>query len=204
VEFHAQALSRQYGLSPHSAMVGRTMNRTTHGFLLIFTVFTILSCAHQANTTADQVAANTEIEALEYQPGTWVSGPKMGNRYEGEYHLRGNLSGRNITYYQLVFLKSREIIKGPAFYKKSFDREGNELPMVVIKRQAWPYETFTEVIGVRLTRENLTQGSEQGLKVSIVGRGDRPVVIVPPFYVTGFLNKVDEITKEPRRPRRKA
>lgn len=179
------------------------MNRTIHGLLLTLSVITVLSCAHQANTTADEVADNTEIEALEYQPGTWVSGPKMGNRYEGEYHLRGNLSGRNITYYQLVFLKSREIIKGPAFYKKSLDRDGNELPMVVIKRQAWPYETFTEVIGVRLTRDNLTQGSEEGLKVSIVGRGDRPVVIVPPFYVTGFLKKVDEITKEPRRPRRR-
>jgi len=149
------------------------------------------------------VAANTDIEALEYQPGTWVSGPKMGNRYEGEYHLRGNLSGRNISYYQLVFLKSREIIKGPAFYKQSFGRDGEELPMVVIKRQAWPYETFTEVVGVRLTRADLTKASDEGLKINIVGRGDEPVVIVPPYYVTGFLIKVDEITKEPRRPRRK-
>ena len=177
------------------------MNRTLHVSILLFSAFLLISCAHKANTNADQVAANTEIEALEYQPGTWVSGPKMGNRYEGEYHLRGNLSGRNITYYQLVFLKSREIIKGPAFYKKSYGRDGEELPMVVIKRQAWPYETFTEVIGVRLTREELSQASEEGLKVNIVGRGDEPVVIVPPFYVAGFLMKVDEITKEPRRPR---
>ena len=179
------------------------MNRTLHVFLLLFSVFAVLSCAHTGNTTADQVAANTDIEALEYQPGTWVSGPKMGNRYEGEYHLRGNLSGRNISYYQLVFLKSREIIKGPAFYKQSFGRDGEELPMVVIKRQAWPYETFTEVVGVRLTRADLTKASDEGLKINIVGRGDEPVVIVPPYYVTGFLIKVDEITKEPRRPRRK-
>jgi hypothetical protein len=195
---------RQQAFSPqHSRMVGKTMNRTLHVFFLIISLVAGLSCAHKANTTADQVAANTEIEALEYQPGTWVSGPKMGNRFEGEYHLRGNLSGRNISYYQLVFLKSREILKGPAFYKRSFDRDGEELPMVVIKRQAWPYETFTEVIGVRLTRENLTKASEEGLKVNIVGRGDEPVVIVPPYYVSGFLMKVDEITKEPRRPRRK-
>jgi hypothetical protein len=182
-------------------MVGKTMNRTLYILLLIFTVLAVLSCAHKGNTTAEQVEANTEIEALEYQPGTWVSGPKMGNRFEGEYHLRGNLSGRSITYYQLVFLKSREIIKGPAFYKKTFNRDGEELPMVVIKRQAWPYETFTEVIGVRLTREDLAKASDEGLRVSIVGRGDMPVVIVPPFYVTGFLKKVDAITKEPRRPR---
>ena len=177
------------------------MNRPAYVLLLIFTVMVILSCAHKANTTADQVAANTDIEQLEYQPGTWLSGPKMGNRFEGEYHLRGNLSGRNINYYQLVFLKSREIIKGPAFYKKSFDTNGQELPMVVIKRQAWPYETFTEVIGVRLTRERLTEASTEGLTVKFVGRGDRPVVEVPAFYVAGFLKKVDEITKEPRRPR---
>ena len=75
--------------------------------------------------------------------------------------------------------------------------------MIVIKRQAWPYDTFTEVIGVRLTREDLTQASDEGLKVNIVGRGDEPVVIVPPYYVTGFLMKVDAITQEPRRPRRK-
>ena len=177
------------------------MNRTTLGFMLLFTVSAIFSCAHKANTTAEEVAANTDIEQLEYQPGTWVSGPKMGNRFEGEYHLRGNLSGRNISYYQLVFLKSREIIKGPAFYKRSFDRDGQELPMVVIKRQAWPYETFTEVIGVRLTGEELNAATDSGLRIKIVGRGDAPVVIVPPFYVTGFLNKVDTITKEPRRPR---
>lgn len=179
------------------------MIRIRYVLSLILTALATLSCAHTTNTTAEQVAANTEIEALEYQPGTWVSGPKMGNRYEGEYHLRGNLSGRNISFYQLVFLKSREIIKGPAFYKKSFDRDGNELPMIVIKRQAWPYDTFTEVIGVRLTREDLTQASDEGLKVNIVGRGDEPVVIVPPYYVTGFLMKVDAITQEPRRPRRK-
>ncbi len=59
------------------------------------------------------------------------------------------------------------------------------------------------MIGVRLTREDLTKASDEGLRISIVGRGDRPVVIVPPFYVTGFLKKVDEITKEPRRPRRR-
>ena len=184
-------------------MVGETMNRTAYVLLLIFNMLAVVSCAHKSNTTAEQVAANTDIEQLEYQPGTWVSGPKMGNRFEGEYHLRGNLSGRNITYYQLVFLKSRDIKKGQAFYKKSFNRDGQELPMIVIKRQAWPYETFTEVIGVRLTREDLAKASDEGLRINIVGRGDRPVVIVPPFYVTGFLKKVDAITKEPRRPRTK-
>ena len=57
------------------------MNRIRYVLSLILTALTVLSCTHTTNTTAEQVAANTEIEALEYQPGTWVSGPKMGNRY---------------------------------------------------------------------------------------------------------------------------
>lgn len=180
---------------------GETMNRLSYVISFLFAVSTLFSCAHETNSTAEEVAANTLIERQEYQPGPWVSGPKVGNRYEGEYHLRGYLSGRTISFYELVFLKSREALRGEAFFFKSFDEEGNELPVIVIRRQAWPYETFTEVVGVRLTREALIKATGDGLTVKIVGRRDKPVVKVPAFYVTGFLNKVDTVTKEPKRPR---
>ncbi len=37
------------------------MNRTLHVFLLLFSVVAGLSCAHTANTTADQVAGGAAI-----------------------------------------------------------------------------------------------------------------------------------------------
>ncbi len=168
--------------------------------LLILNGLALISCAHNANITAEEVAANTQIEQQEYQPGTWLSGPKVGNRYEGEYHLRGYLSGRTISFYELVFLKSREALRGEAFFFESYDKNGKKLPIIIIRREAWPYEMFTEVVGIRLNRDALTEASKEGLTVKIVGRRDNPVVKIPAFYVSGFLNKADEITKEPKRP----
>lgn len=174
------------------------MNRIYSLLLLTFTVMALLSCAHgPINTTAEEVAANTQVhqEGLRREP--WVSGPKMGSSFEGEYYLRGNLTGRNINYYQLVYARSREITRGGAFYNKTFDKDGQELPMVVIRRQAWPYEEWKEEIGIRLTRDALGEAEKEGLTIKIVGRRDSPVVEVPAFYVTGFLSKVDQLFKQP-------
>ena len=177
------------------------MKQMSYFLLLLCNVLALGSCSHTTNTTAEQVADNTQIEQQEYQPGTWLAGPKIGNRYDGEYHLRGYLSGRSITFYEMVFLKSREALRGEAFFYKSFDKDGKQLPIIIIRREAWPYETFTEVVGVRLTRDALNEASNDGLTVKIVGRRDSPVVKIPAFYVTGFLTKVQAITREPKRPR---
>ena len=174
------------------------MNRMYYVLLLIFSLFMVVSCAQQPlNTTAAQVEGNTQIETEEHRQNTWVSGPKLGDMFEGEYSLRGNLSGGSISYYELLFLKSRDVKRGEAFYSKSFDNTGQELPVVVISRKAWPHEYMTEVIGVRLTREALTKASKEGLTIHVEGRRDKPVVELPAFYVAGFLKKVDEIVKEP-------
>ena len=174
------------------------MNRMYYVLLLIISLCMVISCAQQPlNTTAAQVEGNTQIETDEYQQHTWVSGPKLGDMFDGEYSLRGNFSGGSISYYELLFRKSRDAKRGEAFYNKSFDKDGQELTVVPISRKAWPYEFMTEVIGVRLSREALSKASKEGLTIHIEGRGDKPVVQLPAFYVEGFLKKVDEIAKEP-------
>ena len=173
------------------------MNRMYFVLLLILNLTMVVSCAQQPLTTAAQVENNTQMETDEYQQHTWVSGPKLGDMFDGQYSLRGNFSGGNISYYELLFLKSRDVKRGEAFYNKGFDKDGQELQVVPISRKAWPYEYMTEVIGVRLTREALTKASTEGLTVQIEGRGDKPVVELPAFYVAGFLKKVDAIAKEP-------
>ena len=110
------------------------MNRMYYVLLLIISLFMVISCAQQPiNTTAAQVEGNTQIETDAFQKDTWVSGPKLGDMFEGEYSLRGNFSGGKISYYELLFLKSRDVKRGEAFYSKSFDKDGQELPVVVIK-----------------------------------------------------------------------
>ena len=173
------------------------MNRMYVIFVLIMSLSMVISCAQQPLTTAAEVESNTQMETDEYQNHTWVSGPKLGDMFDGQYSLRGNFSGGSISYYELLFLKSRDVKRPEAFYNKSYDQNGQELQVVPISRKAWPYEFKTEVIGVRLSREALEKASKEGLTVHIEGRGDKPVVKLPAFYVAGFLKKVDAIAKEP-------
>jgi len=158
-------------------------------FIYILICFLLIGCArlHQTPETVFQL---TTLESDPYKKTKWVKGPIYWNT--GFCLLRAFINEyNNVSIYQF-YITDRN--KNWIFYNRAYDSNGEKLNFLEIDRRVSSGMTEEDFV-IEFERSYLDQASFNGLNIKAVGKRGENVFILPPYYIQGFLQKVDSFTK---------
>ena len=164
--------------------------------VLIVLVLLLGGCSEAGLRTATGVYTHTNASIGTDAKTAWIKGP-TDKKYFSDYGTSG---------YADVFLRTLVKDEGDThqlyvgfhdedwvYFSRAYDRKGNELKFVEIKREQVT-GGITEHFAATLSDDYLLSAARKGLVVKFVGKRGERQVHIRPHYVKGYLKKYREIT----------
>jgi hypothetical protein len=167
--------------------------------LVLASIFFLGACVTPpVYDTADKVTAATTIERDDYKKSTWIQSPLV--QYSNSYdrcRLRVYIGDAGAQFDQLY------VVYTPsdwAFLERAHDNAGQSLEVTVIDRDVSSSRygvSLSEHVAVSLTRSYMVDAAHNGLDIKISGKSGSTVVKLPPHFIQGFLDKVNQHLGQP-------
>lgn len=160
--------------------------------LCTLTALMLVGCAVEpAYTTSLQVAQACLVRSDPYTKVTTLNGPRVayGKYGLGAYLLSANRTGADKQSFLLV-REWRTSSDGWMFLENAHDSTGHSLVTHVLSRDVGDGGTIDESLSVELPKGYLAAHAQSGLNIRLDGQKDNLLVIVPAYYVQGFLGAI--------------
>ncbi len=179
---------------------------------MIILVGVLLSCClpscltMQNPSTVEEVVAGTKVESDPFSKVTQVQGPRMTQDLWVSWTLRtfvleemGAMDPKVLEVVKELGLDADSALQlyvwysasDWAFLERTNDIDGESLTTREIDRQVGGGGYITEHIAIDLNREYLQEHAASGIHVRIYGKRKDVEVVVPGYYVQGFLESLE-------------
>ena len=161
---------------------------------LAYVFFALCSCVSPTvYDTAQKVTDATQVVRDDYNKTTWIKSPiiQYSNSFDRCF-LRTLVadSGAQVDQLYVSYTPSDW-----AFLERANDSTGRNLEVTVINRDVSSSRfgvSLAEHVAVALSRPYLLEAAQQGIDIKIVGNLGSTVVQLPPHYVQGYLDRLNQ------------
>ncbi len=167
-------------------------------YLLVLLCCIMLGGCAASMTTAEDVEKKSTVSEDTYKKERWIYGPEYPERDPfsasmEKSRLRALIKDGKVAFYQLYHdHHSRDWY----FLDSATDSSGKALNFLKIDSTVGYGGVTHETVAVTFSRQYLDAAAAgTGLDIKIDGKRYFVVVKMPPFYVQGFLKKVDTLGK---------
>lgn len=161
--------------------------------LSLFLCVALCGCASSI-TTADDVEKKSTLSEDSYRKVLWVYGPQFPvpdpfSAPQEQSKLRALVKNGQVAFYQLYH---EHYSHDWYFLDSATDSSGTPLDFVKVDSSVEYGGVTFETVAVSLSRQYLdAAAAKAGLDIKIDGKRCFVIVKLPPFYIQGFLRKVD-------------
>lgn len=148
----------------------------------------LAGCVTTSIKTANDVFLQSKIDVDSYQKTSWIQSPSL-QFGTGVFLLRAQAANKKIISYQIYV---SDISLDWMFFYSACDADGNKLDFRVVDSVVRSYGTTQEDYAIVVDRKYLSNSLDKGINFKAIGKRGEKVIIIPSFYIEGFLKKVDE------------
>ncbi len=157
-------------------------------------ILTLGSCVSPTvYDTAQKVTDATQVVRDDYDKTTWIKSPLV--RYSSSFDecfLRTLVADTGVQFDQLYVIYTAS---DWAFLERANDSAGRNLEVTVINRDVSSSQfavSLEEHVAVGLDRSYLLDAAQQGIDIKIVGKSGSTVVQLPPHYIQGYVDRLNQ------------
>ncbi|MFH1338919.1 MAG: hypothetical protein ABIH40_03665 [Candidatus Omnitrophota bacterium] len=153
---------------------------------------TLSGCVTTSIKTASDVFLYSSIDTDSYKKTTWIQSPSLDGWIYSVW-LRAQVENKKVISYQIYVLDRDDDWR---FFHSAYDADGKKLDFRTVDslvESTGLYTGYTrEDYVIVLKREYLNNSVGKEINFKAVGKRGERVIVVPSFYIEGFLKKVDE------------
>ena len=158
------------------------------------------SLVGQKIMSEDTIFNNTTTNTDPYQNLTWIRSPDwvverfvISSIPSCVAHLRAATREDVVRFYQLYVWNGSDKW---SFYNRAYDSNGNALGFVLVDREVSKHGyAVHESFAINLSEKYLNDMRISGLNIKVVGKRSEKIIVVPSYFVQGFLRKVNVCIK---------
>ncbi len=145
--------------------------------------------------TWETVYTFTQVRFDSERNENWIMSPPyfLRDRLGPQATLVARWEPGHAPRYQLYFFHA---LNAWAYYERALTEFGNELDFEFFGRTKTGPDVYEERVGAWVTREMMEAAAADRFVVIIAGRNNREDVVLPGFFVEGFVRKVDRILRD--------